>query len=95
MSSPKQFSEGEARCIGDSLGIDWRSVDLEQFRMGLCVELEYMTRTPEMIANGKDRYLTGKVALAYLKEHPNYYTRYAAREADADKQSVRQSAYDL
>jgi hypothetical protein len=30
----------EARRIGTALGINWDHVDLEQFRMGLSVELE-------------------------------------------------------
>ena len=34
MSRPKQFSSDEAKRIGDSLGVDWEQVDLEQFRMG-------------------------------------------------------------
>ena len=37
MSKPKQFSSDEAKHIGDSLGVDWDQVDLEQFRMGLPV----------------------------------------------------------
>jgi hypothetical protein len=34
MSKPKQFSPDEAKRIGDSLGLDWDQVDLEQLRMG-------------------------------------------------------------
>ena len=34
MSRPKLSSSGEAKRIGDSLGVDWEQVDLEQFRMG-------------------------------------------------------------
>jgi hypothetical protein len=37
MSGPKQVSPDEAKRIGDSLGVDWDLVDLEQFRMGLPV----------------------------------------------------------
>jgi hypothetical protein len=37
MSKPKQLSSDEAKHIGDSLGVDWDMVDLEQFRMGLSV----------------------------------------------------------
>jgi hypothetical protein len=32
-----------------------------------------------------DMNLTGKIALAHLKEFPDYYTRLATLEADADK----------
>lgn len=84
MSKPKQFSAVEAERIGDSLGIDWSHVDLEQFRLGLFVELEYVTRDPEANVTNEDISLTGRIALSYLKEHPNYYTRLATLEAKAD-----------
>jgi hypothetical protein len=85
MSKPKQFSSDEAKRIGDSLGIDWSHVDLEQFRMGLLVELEHETKNPETNVTNDDMNLTGKIALAHLKEFPDYYTRLATLEADADK----------
>jgi hypothetical protein len=85
MSKLKQFSPDEARRIGDSLGIDWSHVDLEQFRMGLFVELEHGTKDPETNVTNDDRGLTGKIALAHLKEFPDYYTRLATLEAEADK----------
>jgi hypothetical protein len=86
MSKPKQFSSDEAKRIGDALNIDWSHVDLEQFRMGLLVELEHGTRDPETNVTNDDLSLTGKIALAHLKEFPDYYTRLAALEAEADKQ---------
>jgi hypothetical protein len=66
MKKPKQFSADEARRIGDSLGIDWGHVDLEQFCMGLFVELEYGTKDPETnvtndvmsLLPGRSRWLT-------------------------------------
>ena len=89
MSKPKQFSSDEARRIGDSLGIDWTHVDLEQFRLGLIVELEHGTRDPETNVTNDDLGLTGKIALAHLKEFPDYYTRLAILEAEANKQWAR------
>ena len=85
MSTLKEFSPDEARRIGDSLSIDWNQVDLEQFRMGLFVELEHGTKDYETNVTNDDRGLTGKIALAHLKEFPDYYTRLAALEAEADK----------
>jgi len=84
MGKPKQFSLDEARRIGDSLGLDWGQVELEQFRMGLLVELEHGTRDPETNVTDDDESLTGKIALAHLKEFPDYYTRLAELEAEAD-----------
>lgn len=85
MNSPKQFSLEDARRIGDSLGINWRHVDLKQFRMGLAMELEYVTEDPETRASSGDMSMTGKIALAHLKEFPNYYARLATTEAEAEK----------
>jgi hypothetical protein len=84
MNKPKQFSLDEARRIGDSLGLDWDQVDLEQFRMGLLVELEHGTIDPETDVTDDDATLTGKIALAHLNEFPDYYTRLAKMETEAD-----------
>jgi len=83
MGNPKQSSSDEAKRIGDSLGLDWDQVDVEQFRMGLLVELEHGTRDPETNVTNDDMILTGKIALAHLKEFPDYYTRLAELEAEA------------
>ena len=42
----RPFSRGEARDVGERIGIDWQTgqVDLEQFRLGLMVELEHGPR---------------------------------------------------
>ncbi|MFZ1877715.1 MAG: DUF5661 family protein [Nitrososphaeraceae archaeon] len=37
----KRFTKEDAKRIGESLGIDWTRFDIEQFRMGLDVELEH------------------------------------------------------
>ena len=37
----KQFTPEKAKQIGDKIGVDWKKIDLEQFRMGLAVELEH------------------------------------------------------
>ena len=89
MSRSKQFSSDEAKRIGDSLGIDWSHVALEQFRMGLFVELEHGTKDPDTNVTNDDMSLTGKIALAHLKEFPDYYTRLATLEAEADKHWAR------
>lgn len=71
--------------IGARLGLDWSEVDLEQFRMGLDVELEHGTRDPETNVTNDDLVLTGKIALAHLKEFPDYYTRLKKMEAEAEE----------
>jgi len=83
----RQFSAEEARAIGERIGIDWEAgdVDLEQFRMGLSVELEHGTSDPETDVTHDDETITGKIALAHLREIPDYYTRLAAMEAEAER----------
>ena len=41
MSAKKHFTAEEAKAIGEKLGIDWSKFDVEQFRMGMDVELEH------------------------------------------------------
>jgi hypothetical protein len=80
MIQESEFSPVAARMIGDAIGVDWTQVDLEQFRMGLAVELEHGARDPRTDVTGDDLILTGKIALAHLSELPDYYTRLAAME---------------
>jgi hypothetical protein len=72
-----------ARQAGVQLGIDWKKIDLEQFRRGLEVELEHGSRDPETDVTHNDMHLTGKIAWAHLKEFPDYYTRLDRLEAEA------------
>jgi len=86
MSSGKAFTLDEAREIGRTIGIDWEAApfEVEQFRMGLDVELEHGARDPETNVTGDDPILTGKIALAHLREFPDYYTRLAVMEAEGE-----------
>jgi hypothetical protein len=73
----------EARKIGDAIGVDWAVTDLEQFRMGIAVELEHGTRDARTDVTGDDPLLTGKIAWAHLNEIPDYYTRLLKMESEA------------
>jgi DNA-directed RNA polymerase alpha subunit len=85
MSGTKQFSSDEAKRIGVAIGIDWDQVDLEEFRVGLAVELEHGSIDPETNVTDDDEILTGKIALAHLREFPDYYTRLEKMEEEADE----------
>jgi len=76
----KEFTNEEAKRIGDGIGIDWNKYDLEQFRMGLGVELEHGLCDTETNVTNDDELVTGKIALAHLKEIPDYYTRLSKME---------------
>jgi hypothetical protein len=84
MAQKKSFNAKEAREIGDKLGITWKDYDVEQFRMGLDVELEHGRRSPFTNVTDDDPIMTGKIALAHLNEFPDYYTRLAVLEKEAD-----------
>lgn len=83
--SKRSFSAREAEEVGDRLGIDWDQIPVEEFRMGLAVELEHGAHDPETDVTGDDLLLTGKIALAHLKEFPDYYTRLAKMETEAEE----------
>jgi len=85
MSERKQFTVEEARKIGESLGVDWSEFDVEQFRVGLNVELEHGRRDPATNVTNDDAILTGKIALAHLNEFPDYYTRLSDMEKEAEE----------
>ena len=85
MSIHPQFSTEDARHIGEQLGIDWSQFDVEQFRMGLNVELEHGSHDATTDVTGNDPLLTGKIALAHLNEFPDYYTRLKAMEEEAER----------
>ncbi len=82
----ERFTAEEARQTGEKLGIDWSRFDVEQFRMGLDVELEHGLVDPETNVTDDDSILTGKIALAHLKEFADYYTRLAILEEEAERE---------
>jgi len=80
----RRFSDEEARSVGDRIGVEWGKIPLEEFQMGLEVELEHGARDPATDVTNDDATLTGKIALAHLNEFPDYYTRLAKMEAEAE-----------
>jgi hypothetical protein len=80
-----QFTIDDARRIGEALGIDWASspFDVEQYLMGLGVELEHGSHDPATNVTDDDKLMTGKIALAHLNEFPDYYTRLRRMEEEA------------
>jgi len=85
LASKRYFTKDQARAIATELGIDFKALrcDLEQFRLGLGVELEHGPRDPETDVSADDPIVTGKIALAHLTEFPDYYTRLAVLEREA------------
>jgi len=85
MLTKKSFSTEEAKTVGEALGTNWNKFNVEQFRMGMDVELEHGTKNPHTNVSNDDPLMTGKIALAHLNEFPDYYTRLQRMEDDAEK----------
>lgn len=85
MGSEQSFSDEQATRIGETIGIDWAQApfDVEQFRAGMEVELEHGRHDPMTDVTGDDPIVTGKIALAHLKEFPDYYVRLERMEEEA------------
>jgi Protein of unknown function (DUF5661) len=88
MPDQTSFTEKEAWQVGEAIGIDWSSApfDAEQFRMGMDVELEHGLHDLLTNVTDSDPIVTGKIALAHLNEFPDYYTRLARMEAEAEQE---------
>jgi len=85
MSPKRVFTPEKAKEIGETLGVDWTKFDVEQFRVGMDVELEHGKVDPNTNVTDDDPLMTGKIALAHLNEFPDYYTRLLKLEEEADK----------
>ncbi len=57
---------------------------LDDVRDGMNVELEHGTRFPDLDVSGDDPVVTAKIALAHLREFPDYYQRLEVMERDAE-----------
>jgi len=62
-----RFTADEAQQVGATLGMEWKKVDLEQFRRRLEVELGHGARDRETNVTNDDLTLTAKIAWAHLR----------------------------
>ena len=71
LTAPKEKKsyEERAKAIGDRLNVNWNKIDLDEFTVGIKVEMEHADVT------GGDIETTAKIALAHLAEVPDYYTK--------------------
>lgn len=84
MTSKKHFTNEEAKQIGEKLGIDWSKFDVDQYRIGLNVELEHGLVDPHTNVTNDDPIITGKITLAHLNEFSDYYIRLEKMEKEAE-----------
>jgi Protein of unknown function (DUF5661) len=87
MAGQTSFTVDDARDVGERIGIDWASspFDVEQFRMGMNVELEHGLHDLMTNVTDSDPLVTGKIALAHLEEFSDYYTRLERMEEEAKR----------
>jgi hypothetical protein len=85
MSERRRTTAEEAKRVGDEIGVDWERFDLEQFRAGMDVEYEHGSHDPQTNVTGDDPIVTGKIALAHMKEFPDYYERLERMEQEAER----------
>jgi uncharacterized protein DUF5661 len=91
MTEQRRTTTEEAKRVGDAIGVDWMRFDLEQFRMGMDVEFEHGSHDPQTDVTGDDPIVTGKIALAHMKEFPDYYERLERMERDAEREWAEKS----
>jgi hypothetical protein len=79
-----EVKEEEARIILEELNPKGMKIPLEDFRIGLEVELEHGTRYKEANVTNNHPLLTGKIVIAHLKESLDYYQRLDVAEVEGD-----------
>ena len=85
MDGARRTTPEEAKRVVDRIGVDWDTFDLEQFRAGMDVEFEHGSHDPQTDVTGDDPIVTGKIALAHMKEFPDYYERLELMERKAER----------
>lgn len=81
----------EAKKILAELETGDMAIDVENFRIGLEVELEHGIRYPETNVTNNHPILTGKIVLAHFKETLDYYERLEVAEIEGDLLKALQS----
>src|SRR5262245_26450730 len=84
MGEQRRTTLEEATRVGDAIGVDWGRFARGQYRAGMDVELEHAAHDPQTDVTHDDPILTGKIALAHMKEFPDYYVRLERMEAEAE-----------
>ncbi len=80
----EDVSGAEAAKILKIVNVEKMKIPLEDFRIGLEVELEHGTRFPDANVTNNHPLLTGKIVLAHLKETMDYYRRIDVAEIEGD-----------
>ncbi len=82
--SDTKVLEDETDIIRAEVGAEALEIPLEEFRLGLEVELEHGLEFPDANVTNNHPILTGKIVLAHLKEMLDYYLRLEVAELEGD-----------
>lgn len=74
----------DAAMILGAINVKGMDIPVEDFRLGLEVELEHGTRYEDANVTNNHPVLTGKIVLAHLKEAMDYYQRLDVAEVEGD-----------
>ena len=83
LAEPK-VPESEAKVIMEAVNVQGMDIPLEDFILGLEVELEHGTRFEDANVTNNHPLLTGKIVLAHLKETMLYYKLLDVAEIEGD-----------
>jgi len=79
-----EVKEKEAKILLGEVNVESMPIDLEDFRVGLEVELEHGTRFKDANVTNNHPVLTAKIVLAHLKETLDYYKLLDVAELEGD-----------
>jgi hypothetical protein len=74
----------EAKIIREQIGAETLDIAIEEFQLGLEVELEHGIQFQDANVTNNHPILTGKIVLAHLKETLDYYARLEVAELEGD-----------
>jgi len=82
----KEITKEKAYEVASQIGINFDAVDfsIDDFTKGMNVELEHGLCDTETNVTDDDPLITGKIALAHLKEFGDYYVRLDIMEKEAE-----------
>jgi len=79
-----KIEANEAKTIQEHVGGEALEITVEEFQLGLEVELEHGIQFQDSNITNNHPILTGKIVLAHLKETLDYYTRLEVAELEGD-----------
>ncbi len=91
------FTTSQMDWIETVLGLEYADEGFERadLRRGMEVELEHGSADPSTDVTGDDPLVTAKIALAHLREFPDYYDRLEVMERQAHGAEVDLVGYPI